>query len=477
MLARRKQKPHVLNRSPTMKESAEVKPLTTTVIRAKRELPPSPPLPGSIQTLLCRWMPLGLFEWCRIHLGDSFTLYPVDLPPVVFLSHPAEVRAVLNAPTSVLQPGAGGATIEPIVGGCSFMLHDSDEHMLGRRTILPAYSASAVEKHTERVTDIIQAEVASWPIGSSFAVFPRLRSMSLRIVLGTVFEDDGTRLRRLHDHMLRMLDVAASFVLVEPRLRHLPLWRGVWRRFTRERALVDEEIRALIEAARAAPRNDLLGRFLAAKNGDGSPLSPAQLRDNLVSVILAGHETTASEATWALQLIAHAPDVQTRLAAEIDTGSDERYLRATVAEVLRHRPVFLFAIPRVVAAPFELGGRTYRPPVQLLASIYLLQHDPQLFHRPDAFVPDRFLTGASEIKGWLPWGGGRKRCPGHRLATLEIETVLRATLSTRCVIPVSPRIERARWRSVIVTPAKNGRVMLSARATSAAPRITSDGSP
>ncbi|HUB74839.1 MAG TPA: cytochrome P450 [Solirubrobacteraceae bacterium] len=440
--------------------------MTTThalLSRIKGDLPPTPPIPGSMQTLACRWMPLGLFEWCRRNLGERFTLYPVDLPPVVFLSNPAEIRAVMGAPGSVLQPGAGGSAIAPIVGPSSFMLHEADEHMRGRRTILPSFTTAAVEEHAQRLTRIIAAEVASWPLDSPFAVLPRLRSMSLRIILGTVFRAEEERLRRLHHHMLRMLDVTASFVLVEPRLRHLPVWRGIWRRFTEERAQVDEEIRALIDDARATHGEDVLGRLLAASNQDGSPLSPVQVRDNLVSVILAGHETTASEAAWALQLIAHAPAVQKRLAEEIETGSGEGYLQATVTEVLRHRPVFLFAIPRVVAAPFELGGWTYRPPVQLLACIYLLHHDRALYRDPHLFLPERFLSAAPEPSSWLPWGGGRKRCPGHRLATLELQTLIRATLSTRTVLPASRQLERARWRSVIVTPAKGGRLRLSAR--------------
>ena len=440
------------------------------LMRLKGDLPPTPPIPGSIQTLACRWMPLPLFDWCSRNLGDRFTLYPVDLPPVVFLSNLADIRAVLGAPSSVLHPGAGGHAIAPIVGARSFMLNDTDEHMRGRRTILHSFSASALEEHTRRVTDIVQAEVASWPLESPFAVFPRLRSMSLRIILGTVFYDDGLRLRRLHQHMLRMLDVTASFVLVEPRLRHLPVWSGIWRRFTYERAQADVEIRKLIDGARPAPSNDILGELLAATNGDGSPLSPAQLRDNLVSVILAGHETTASEATWALQLIAQAPDVQARLADEIAAGTEETYLQATAAEVLRHRPVFPFAIPRVVAAPFELGGWTYRSPVQLLACIYLLHHDPELFGTPNAFVPDRFLPSGSELSMSLPWGGGTKRCPGHRLATLELQSVIRSTVANRSVRPASRGIERARWRSVIVTPSKGGRVLLSARPRQHVPR-------
>jgi cytochrome P450 len=436
---------------------------SATLIRVKGGLPPTPPVPGSLQTLVCRWMPLGLFEWCRQNLGESFTLYPINLPPVVFLSNPADIRAVLGAPSSVLQPGAGGSAIAPIVGAHSFMLHDADEHLRGRRAIVPCFSESALQRHARRVSEIVEAEVRSWPLDSPFAAFPRLRDMSLRIILGTVFHDDGARLSRLHHHMLRMLDMTASFVLVEPRLRHLPVWKGIWRRFTLERARVDEEIQTLIETAPTGAGGDVLGRLLAATNPDGSPLSRAQLRDNIVSVILAGHETTASEAAWALQLLAHAPDAQARLHEELDAGAEESYLQATVAEVLRHRPVFLFAIPRVVVAPFELGGRTYSPPVQLLACIYLLHHDPELYGRPDAFLPERFLSDPPQPSAWLPWGGGRKRCPGHRLATLELQSVIRATLSTRTVRPTSRRIERARWRSVIVTPGNGARVLLEAR--------------
>jgi len=160
-----------------------VKTTRSALLRVKGDLPPTPPLPGSVQTAVCHRMPLGLFEWCRRNLGDRFTLYPLDLPPVVFLSNPADISAVLRAPTSVLHPGAGGNAISPIVGERSFMLQDGDEHMRGRQTVLPSFSAAALEKHKHRVTSIVQAEVASWPLESPFAVFPRLRSMSLRIVL------------------------------------------------------------------------------------------------------------------------------------------------------------------------------------------------------------------------------------------------------------------------------------------------------
>jgi len=398
--------------------------------------------------------------------GDRFTLYPLDMQPVVFLSHPGDIREVLNAPATVLHPGVGGAAISPIVGNGSFMLKEADEHMRGRRTILPAFTASALERHTHMVKDIVSHEVASWPLDSPFPAHSRLRSMSLHIILRTVFDEDPAKLRALHAHILKMLDVTASFVLVEPRLRHLPGWQGIWRRFAQQRERVDREIHTLIDHRRAVTGgDDVLAQLLAASNLDGSPMTAAQVRDNLVSVILAGHETSASEIAWALQLLAHNPAVQARLADELDADRDDSYLLATIAEVLRHRPVFLFAIPRVVAEPIEIRGWTYRPPAQLLACIYLLHHDPRLHHDPQVFRPERFLATAPASQ-WLPWGGGRKRCPGHRLATLEMQTVIRTTLATRVMVPAAPVMERARWRSVIVTPARGGRVVLRRRRAS-----------
>ena len=299
-------------------------------IRRKSELPPTPALPGSIQTLACRWMPLAFFEWCRHKYGDRFTLYPLDMQPVVFLSHPADIRAALNAPPSLLHPGAGGAAISPIVGPGSFMLQDAEEHMHGRRAIMPEFTVSAIAEHTRTVHEIVTDEVASWPLDSPFAVHPRLRSMSLRIILRTIFEEKPATLQSLHDHMLKMLDVTESFVLVEPRLRHLPIWQGIWRRFIKEREHVDREIHALIARRQAvSPGNDLLARLLATSNPDGTSMTPDQVRDSLVSVILAGHETTASEIAWALQLLAHNGAIQSRLASELDTDREDRYLLAT----------------------------------------------------------------------------------------------------------------------------------------------------
>jgi cytochrome P450 len=258
--------------------------------------------------------------------------------------------------------------------------------------------------------------------------------------------------------------VTASAAFPEPLLRH-GLGRRTWTRFLRERAEVDELIYAII-ADRSHVRDgcgDMLGMLLAARNADGSPMTPRQVRDNLMSIVLAGHETTASELAWAFQLLAHNPRVQDRLIEEIDADGGEEYLTATVREVLRHRPVFLFTIPRAVKQPIEVGGWTYRPPVQLLGCIYLVHHDPELYPEPHEFRPERFLESSPSTNTWLPWGGGRKRCPGLHLATLEMKTVLRTVLETMTVRPAARRIEHPGWRSVIVTPHAGSRVVLQRR--------------
>lgn len=351
------------------------------------------------------------------------------------------------------------------------MLLDEDDHLNGRRTILPAFHSKAVHDHVELVQDIVRAEVAKWPHDIPIALHPRLRTMTLRIILRTIFSPSGPadedRLSALHKQLLRTLSVTASAVFPEAKLRHGPGLR-IWRRFLRARAATDELIYALIDEQRAHTRaaSDALGILLAARDTAGRPLSSERIRDELMSLILAGHETTSSQLAWALQLLAHNPRVQARLIEEIDNDEHQEYLSATVHEVLRHRPVFLFAIPRAVKQPFELGGITYHPPTRLLACIYLIHHDPRVYPDPHEFRPERFLEKPLvPANAWLPWGGGRKRCPGLHLALLEIQSVLRTLLSQATVHPVSRRIEHARWRSVIVTPHAGSRVILRARAT------------
>jgi cytochrome P450 len=428
-------------------------------------LPPAAPLPSVFQTIACRVRLLEYLEWCRKHIGERFTVYPIDMAPLVFLSNPVDIRTVVTAPLTSLHAGAGAARTAPLFGERSFLLLEEDEYLSGRNAIRPAFHPSAVQAHTDEVAELTDREMSSWPLDRPIESHGRLSPITLSVILRAVFGGEDATVSALKDRLLSMLSVTASAVLQEPRLRHLPGWRGTWRLFVRRRGEVDALIATLIGQRRAdgGATNDVLGMLLGARRPDGAPMSDRELRDNLVSVIVAGHETTASTLAWAFQLIAHHPAVQDRLIAELDAGQGEEYLEATISEVIRHRPVFAFTAPRAVAEPIEIGGWTYHPPAHLLGCTYLMHHDPTLFGAPAEFRPERFLETVPPIRAWLPWGGGPKLCPGRHLALLELRTVLRAALATRRLLPVGREIERARWRSALLTPHDGSKVVLRER--------------
>jgi cytochrome P450 len=443
-------------------------PLTKTpslAFRLKRDLPPSGNLPATLQTAGCRWFAYRYFEEANRRFGDRFTVYPLYMPPLVFLSDPEDIRAVLTADPAVLHPGAGSAILRPLIGERSFMLLEEDEHLVRRRAIHPAFHHQAVCDHAAMLRRIVERDVAEWPASTTLAVHPRIRSLTLRVVLNVIFGEDQ-QLDELHSALLGALNVSASFLLQEPNLRFLPRWRPAWREFVTQRATVDRMIYDLMrrrQRDRGSDPEQLLDLLLAATRSDGAPLTAQEIRDDLMSMILAGHETTTGELAWAFQLLAHNTRAQDRLLAEIDAGDGEEYLAATVSETMRRRPVFLFVIPREVMEPFETGGWTYPPPAHLAGCTYLMHHNPDLFRQPFQFRPERFIDEAPPARTWLPWGGGRKHCLGRHFALLELKTVLREVLSEHRVLPASGRLEPPRWRSAILVPGEGGRIVLKRR--------------
>jgi cytochrome P450 len=441
------------------------------IARIRRDFPPTMPIPSPLQTVACqRWF-FSYIERCRARYGSRFTVYPMDMPPLVFLSDPGDVQEMIAAPPTALHPGAGGALLAPLIGVRSFMLCEEDAHKLGRSAVMPVFHRKkVVEGYAAMVMEMVEREVASWPLGTPFALHPRVRSLMLRLILRAALVDDDGLLDALHDRLLDSLSVAGSSAVQVAQLRHLPGWGGVWKRFVKHRSRADELIFALVRRRRAeAAHGDLLDALLAASNPDGSAMTDQQIRDNLMSMVLAGHETTAAELAWAFQLLAHNRPSQDRLLEELDGEMGERYLTATVDETLRHRPAFPFLIPRAVVEPIAIGGWTYRPPAHLLGCTYLVHHDPELYPEPQTFRPERFLGEVRQAPTWLPWGAGRKSCVGRHFALLEMHTVLREVLSTRRVLPASARIERERWRSAVLVPQAGSRVLLQRRSRSSRP--------
>ncbi len=434
----------------------------------RRPLPPKIPVPAPLQTFLFWRYPFSYLQHCRNRYGPTFTLNATSRPPLIFLSEPQDIRSLMGAPEEGLRPGEGGAVVSPIVGKQSFMLSDGVRHRIGRKAVVAAFHAQAVERHVDAIVEASERAVATWPTDKEVALHPRLKSLTLEVILRTLtgrfagpLEDLALTLR---DRVLEMLRVTASPIFIEPHLRHGP-GRRTWQSFLHSRAQVDQLLTQLIDERTQAsqPSADLLGELAALTNPDGQPASRTQTRDNAMSLILAGHETTAAQLSWAFQLVAHHPAVRDRLHEEIDSGMSEAYLTATIQEVLRHRCVFLFAIPRAIAKPVEISDQTYHPPAHLLACTYLMHHDPKTYPDPHVFRPERFLAAAPNPRTWMPWGGGRKRCPGLHLAMLEMRTVLRTVLAERTLHPTSRHMEHPRWRSVIVTPHAGSLVVLRPR--------------
>ncbi len=427
-------------------------------------LAPSLPLPATFQTFIFWRQPLGSLDLCHARYGNRFTVHLVGQPPFVFFSDPADIKSIITAPADVLHPGAGAAVITPLVGEDSFMLQEGSRHMNARKAILPTFHHDAVNAHAEMVSTIVDREITRWPLDTSFPVHPYLCALTLKIILRTLFGEWDDALITLYARLFAMQRATPTLALQEPALRRFPGWRSAWNNFVRLRGEAEKLLYVAVEKGRDSGSNasDLLTLLLAARNPDDTPMSSRQVCDNIMTTIISGHETTASELAWAFQLLAHHPNVRRELADEIDWAPGV-YLAATVHEVLRHRPVFPFAIPRAVQRPVEIGHRTYRPPAHLLACIYLAHHDSASYPDPHEFRPGRFLAQPPRRHLWLPWGGGRKRCPGRHLAILEMQTVLRTTLSRLDVLPASRKIEHARWRSVIVTPHAGSRVILRKR--------------
>jgi cytochrome P450 len=437
---------------------------SSLAIRMKGDLPPSGWLPATLQTAGCKWFAYSYFEEAHRRFGDRFTAYPIYMPPLVFLSDPEDIRAVLTADAKVLHPGAGSAILRPLVGERSFMLLEEDEHLVSRRAVTPAFHQKAVREHTAMLRTIVERDVAGWPSNTTVAVHPRIRSLTLRVVLNAIFGEG--ELDTLHSALLGALNISASFLLQEPKLRHLPGWRSGWREFVTQRVAVNRMLYDLMRRRRndrGADPEQLLDLLLDATQPDGAPMTDQEIRDNLMSMILAGHETTTGELAWAFQLLAHNRTPQDRLLAEIDQGGSEEYLTATVSETMRRRPVFLFVIPREVIEPFETGGWTYRPPAHLAGCTYLMHHNPELYRRPFEFRPERFVEETQQPRTWLPWGGGRKHCLGRHFALLEVKTVLREVLTEHRVLPASGGLEPPRWRSAILVPGEGGRIVLERR--------------
>jgi cytochrome P450 len=438
--------------------------------RIMQQLPPGPKVPASVQMAGSWLRPTSVVLRARERYGKRFSVRLLGQLPFVVLSDPDEIKEVFKASPEVLHPGEGARILEPIVGPNSVILLDEKPHLSQRKLMLPAFHGDAMQSLAELMSELTEREISSWPQDEPVALHPRLQQLTLEIVLRAVFGlEQGAQLDRLRELLTQVLEFAENPISLLPFAQRALAGRGPMGRLERLREETDSLIFELIEQRRGedAQGPDVLTLLLGARHEDDSPMSPAELRDELVTALVAGHETTASQLAWGFDLLAHHSQAQARLARELEEDPDSGYLTATIHEIMRMRPVLMNAEPRLVKQEVEIGGVSYPPGVVLIASAYLVHHDPDVYPRPNAFRPERFMESeggkAPGTYTWLPFGGGRRRCLGASFAILEMKIVLRQVLARNLVLPVAERPEKARRRSITISPARGCEVILRAR--------------
>ena len=420
-------------------------------------------MPRTLQTVAWWNRTVPFLERCRERYGKRFTMRLLQTPPFVHHSEPEHLREIFTAPPEVLHPGQGARILEPVVGANSVILLDERPHLSQRKLMLPAFHGEKMQALSGLVEMVAEREVERWPKNEPVALHPRLQALTLEVILRAVFGlDAGHRLDALRNRLAGILEYGARPSSMLPMFQ-----RGRrWRQFAEARDEADALIYETIDERRAnggEERDDILAMLLSSRHEDGSPMSPVELRDELMTLLVAGHETTASELAWAFERLTRTPDVLDRLTAEIDSGDGDAYVTATVYETLRRRPVLPNAAPRLVMEPVEVGGWRYEPGVCLIADSYLLHHDPDVYPDPYAFRPERFLDEQPGTYTWIPFGGGRRRCLGASFAMLEMKIVLRAVLAQNELAPAAPGEEGARRRSITLSPGAGSRAVLRAR--------------
>ncbi|WP_183345805.1 cytochrome P450 [Conexibacter arvalis] len=439
--------------------------MARAVTAGETSLPPGPRLPKAVQdaAALARLQPF--LRRCQRRYGDLFTLRLHGFGDVVAVGEPALVKRTFLASPTTLHSGEG-SPLGPILGANSLLVIDRDVHMRQRKLLLPPFHGERMRAYEPLIERITREEIARWPEGDAFPVAPTTMRITLRAILQAVFGARGEVLRELERLLPRFTTLGSALTPVPQLHRDLGRW-SPWGRFKRMRAEVDALCDRLIDEARRDPalaeRPDVLALLAQATDEDGAPMTNAEIRDQLMTMLAAGHETTAAQLAWAVERLRRQPEALTRLVAEVDAGG-RAWRDATIREVQRTRPVIMFT-SRLVKEPFELGGHLLPQGTRIVLPAALTHYDARFFPEPARFDPQRFLDRKPDTYTWIPFGGGVRRCIGASFAHMEMDVVLRTILQTWELLPAGPGEppERLRFRGVAYAPSRGGEARVRRR--------------
>jgi cytochrome P450 len=419
-----------------------------------------PPAANALQV----WRdPVRFLVGLRNRYGDVFSVNFPSFPRLVYVADPEVVKQVFTGDPRRFHAGEANASVlEPALGPHSVLILDEREHMRQRKLLLPPFHGESVRAYGDEIQEIADRDIDRWPVGEPFALRPRTQRITLDVILRTVFGLRGAERFALAQRLVDEFARRSHAVLLFPALRRRFGRFSPFARFERARNALDgliyEEIAERRAQGRDADRNDVLSLLLEATHEDGGPMSDEELRDELVTVIGAGHETTATALAWAVERLLRTPRALERLRAELADGEEE-YLDAVIKETLRVRPV-ITDVARKLTAPAEIGGYTLPAGTFVLPAIIAIHHREDLYPQPFEFRPERFLEGQGDGYAWIPFGGGVRRCLGASFAQYEMRIVLRAIVERAQLRAADPRPEALRPRNITLAPARGTRVVL-----------------
>jgi cytochrome P450 len=449
----------------------------TTMPQHKSALPPGPSAPAWWQLVRFAGDPLGLLDECHLRFGDAFTLRVAGNGRFVMLSDPEAVREIFRGDPDVLHSGEANSLFTATVGRHSVLVLDGAAHARQRRVVVPPLKGERMRAFFDAMRLETLDAVRAWPVGAPFPTLPSMRRVTLRVILRTGLGlAPGVEMDRFEQKIERFLcNGRQRYALVLMTIIPIQMLSGSrWVPLFRQLSDLDDDLFAFIAARRRGGHSpagqNVLDDLLAATHDDGTPLGDREVRDALITILIAGHETTALALAWALADITEHPEVLDRLSDELTriTGGGPpeaehlpalEYLDGAIRESLRLHPVAPFVVRKTVR-PFAVGGREYPAGVVLCPCAHLVHRREDLYPHPGQFRPERFLERKFGPHEWFPFGGGNRVCVGMPFALYEMKVLLATVLSqVRLGRPEGAR-SRARRYGIVLGPDDGGKVMV-----------------
>jgi cytochrome P450 len=430
-------------------------------------LPPGPRLPAPVQAaLMVRYWP-RFVSACRRRYGSVFTMRIATMGTLVYLDDPAEIKKVFAGSPSVYHAGEANSMLAGLLGDSSVLVIDDDVHRERRRQMLPAFHRDAVARQTAVMAELAAANIATWPVGTEFSVAPKMSEITLEVILRTVIgASDPARLAALRRVMPELLNVSlwSSLAMASSKLQRLGLGRSLRRNAQEANRLLYAEIADRRADPELAMRTDALAMLIRAADGDGATMTDDELRDQLITLLVAGHDTTATGLSWALERLTRHPAILQKAvrAAEARDAAGDEFLDAVAKETLRIRPV-VFDVGRVLKEPVELAGYRLPAGVMVAPGIGLVHSSAKQYPQPDRFDPDRMVGATLGPTTWLPFGGGNRRCLGATFAMVEMRVVLREVLRRVELCTTTAAGERQKVKHVILIPHRGAHIRVRSR--------------